>query len=233
MVLQELQTVIPVQKRMKSLSPITLLALVACSSQPAAPTSDASPSAAASGPINTRSSEPTSALTGATSPVDGRAAAPIPASSRQPTLAVDAEGLRWFVPPNGSARPLAFGTPQADVLASLERVRGPAETGTNADCGAGPVQYATWPDGLSLVFQNGRFAGWGLDRRAAGALATANGVGPGTDRDALNDSFGSVTFRQTSLGTEFAAGGLFGVLDGAGTRATITDMWAGVSCVAR
>lgn len=180
-----------------------------------------------------RSLEATSGLAGEASPVPVQTAAPMSASSRQPTLAVDGEGLRWFLPPNGSARPLAFGTRRADVLASLERVRGPAGTGTNEDCGAGPVQYATWPDGLSLVFQNNRFAGWGLDRRAAGALATANGVGPGTDREVLADSFGTVTFRQTSLGTEFAAGGVFGVLDGAGARATITDMWAGVSCVAR
>lgn len=156
-----------------------------------------------------------------------------PVVAEQPKLTVDGEGLRWFLPPNGSARPLAFGTPEADVLASLERVRGPAGKGVNQDCGAGPVQYANWPDGLSLVFQNGEFAGWGLDRRASGALATANGVGPGMTRLELAGSFGSVSFQNTTLGTEFAAGDIFGLLDGSGTDAEITDMWAGVSCVAR
>ena len=156
-----------------------------------------------------------------------------PAATEQPKLAVDSEGLRWFLPPNGSARPLLFGASEADVLASLEAVRGPADKGVNHDCGAGPVRYANWPDGLSLVFQNGKFAGWGLDSRATGKVATANGVGPGVTRTVLAESFGSVTVERTSLGVEFAAGDTFGILDGAGPGAKITDMWAGVSCVAR
>lgn len=119
------------------------------------------------------------------------------------------------------------------MLASLEVVRGPAGRGTNADCGAGPVDYANWADGLSLVFQDDRFVGWGLDGRAAGALATANRVGPGMTRRALTNAFGTIGFTQTSLGTEFAAGGVYGVLDGPGPQAKVTDMWAGVSCAAR
>lgn len=219
--------------RMRRLIQITLIACAACSPQPVAETSDATTSTAGSNNVASRSQRPMSAPTGEKSPAAGEPAASPPASSQQPKLAVDADGLRWFLQPGGSARPLPFGTAQADVLASLERVRGPAGTGTNEDCGAGSVQYASWPDGLSLVFQDGRFVGWRLDRRAAGALATANGVGPDTDRRELADSFGTVTFQKTTLGTEFAAGGLFGVLDGAGSGATITDMWAGVSCVAR
>lgn len=152
----------------------------------------------------------------------------------EPRLTVDPEGLRWFLPPNGTARPLPFGSPQAAVLASLERVRGEAIQGTNADCGAGPVQVANWADGLSLVFQDGKFAGWGLGTRAAGAIATADGIGPGTTRAQLDDAIGPpLGVRQTSLGTEFTAGAYHGVLDGTGPDARITDMWTGVSCVAR
>lgn len=149
-----------------------------------------------------------------------------------PQLTVDGEGLRWFVRPSGSARPIPFGTSQNEVLASLVSARGPADQGTNQDCGAGPVQYATWPDGLSLVFQDDRFVGWGLDRRAANAIATAAGIGPGSTRVALDAAY-SATVSQTSLGTEFSAGDLHGVLDGRSAGAKITDMWAGVSCVAR
>lgn len=155
------------------------------------------------------------------------------ASPLQPKLAVEGEGLRWFLPPNGAARPIPFGTLQADVLASLQRVRGPAALGLNQDCGAGPVGYANWPDGLSVVFQRDRFVGWGLDGRAAGALATADGVGPGTTRAELESAYASISVQRTSLGSEFTAGHLHGVLDGAGPRARVTDMWAGVSCVAR
>lgn len=187
------------------------------------------------GVVQTDEAGPVAATEAAPSmpPVTGEVVATDAARSQQPKLAVEGEGLRWFLPPDGSARPLAFGAPEADVLASLERVRGPAGKGVNEDCGAGPVQYANWPDGLSLDFQDGVFAGWGLDPRASGALATANGVGPGSTRSALTEAFGSVSFQDTSLGTEFSAGGLFGLLDGTGPEAKVTHMWAGVSCVAR
>ena len=79
------------------------------------------------------------------------------ATTQQPVLAVEGEGIRFFNPVTSSATPIPFGRPQATVLAALERVRGPAGKGTNESCGAGPVQYANWPDGLSLVFQNDRF----------------------------------------------------------------------------
>lgn len=161
-------------------------------------------------------------------------AAPPEAAADAPRLAVEGEGLRWFLPPNGSARPIPFGRPEAEVLASIERVRGEAGKGINQDCGAGPVRYANWADGLSLVFQGGRFAGWGLDGRATGAIATADGIGPGATRAQLEAAYGiPVVVRQTSLGTEWRAGAVSGLLDGPGRQAKVTDMWAGVNCVAR
>ena len=138
------------------------------------------------------------------------------------------------MPQNGSARPLPFGSEQAEVLNSLERVRGKAAMGTNADCGAGPVQYASWADGLSLVFKDGKFSGWGIGGRARRAIVTADGIGIGTNRAELDDAVGSPVFvRQSSLGTEFTAGDYHGLFDGTRANARITDMWAGVSCVAR
>jgi len=117
------------------------------------------------------------------------AAEPGESAAAQPRLAVDPEGLRWFLPPNGAARSLPFGTAQADVLGSLERVGGGAAEGTNQDCGSGPVQYANWADGLSLVFRSGHFAGWGLDGRSRGAITTADGIGSGTTRSELDNAF--------------------------------------------
>jgi hypothetical protein len=38
---------------------------------------------------------------------------------------------------------------------------------------------------------------------------------------------------QTSLGTEFDAGGLSGVLSGRGPDARIEGLWAGMACIAR
>ena len=138
------------------------------------------------------------------------------------------------MPQNGSARPLPFGSEQAEVLNSLERVRGKAAMGTNADCGAGPVQYAIWADGLSLVFKDGKFSGWGTDGRAQRAIVTADGIGIGTTRAELEDAIGPpVVVRQSSLGTEFTAGDYHGLFGGSEANARITDMWAGMSCVAR
>ena len=91
-------------------------------------------------------------------------------SSEDPVLAVEGEGLRLFNAKTTSATPIPFGRPQAEVLATLERLRGSAGKGVNKDCGAGPVEYANWPDGLSLVFQRNRFVGWGLGRACGGGL---------------------------------------------------------------
>lgn len=148
-------------------------------------------------------------------------------------LAVEGEGIRFFNPVTTAATPIPFGRTRSEVLATLERVRGSAGKGTNEDCGAGPVQYANWPDGLSLVFQRDRFVGWGLDGRAAGAISTAGSIGPGSTREALDRTYGNVEVSKTTLGDEFSAGGFFGLLDGPNATSKITDMWAGVNCVAR
>lgn len=214
------------QKFMGALSRLRLAAVLvclvaACSPDPVADNVTVpdvkSATPAAPSPATTSVSEPGNVISSVPSP---------------PRLAVEGEGLRWFLQPSGSARPIPFGRPQAEVMASLEAVRGVAAKGTNQDCGAGPVQYATWRDGLSLVFQDDRFVGWSLNSRAADAIATAAGVGPGTTRAELESAY-KATLSKTSLGYEFSAGDLHGVLNGAAASARITDMWAGVSCVAR
>ena len=118
------------------------------------------------------------------------------------------------------------------VLAVLESFRGPADRGTASECGAGPLDYSAWADGLTLYFQDGRFAGWALDERAGGAHATASGIGPGSTRRALEAAY-DPNIEQSSLGMEFSAEGLSGVLDGSGLEARVTALWAGVSCVFR
>ena len=138
----------------------------------------------------------------------------MPADAAKARLVVEGEGLRWVLQPSGRASPVPFGRPESEVLTSVEGIRGLAVKGTNQDCGAGPVQFASWPDGLGLVFQDGRFVGWGLGRRAIGGIATAAGVGPGSTRAELDAAY-SVTVIRTSLGSEFSAGDLHGVLDGA------------------
>ena len=153
------------------------------------------------------------------------------AQAENPALAIEAEGLRLFDPASGASRALAFGMTRADLLAALA-FRGPPGVGTNTECGAGPLDYASGPDGLTLYFQGGIFAGWALDGRAGGALTTAAGIGPGSTRAALEAAY-DVTVEKTTLGTEFTAGSLAGLLDGSGPEARVMSLWAGVNCVFR
>ena len=146
-------------------------------------------------------------------------------------IAVDGQGLRLFDPKTKAAAQIAFGSSRTDVLAVLVRLRGPSDNGTTEDCGG--LDYANWPDGLNLVFENDHFAGWGLDRRAAGVFASASDIGPGSTRDQLNTAHPDVHVENSSVGVEFEAAGFAGVLDGPKKSAKITDMWAGTVCIAR
>lgn len=185
------------------------LALAGCSAEPAA--NQADPAAPVNAAANT---------------------APAPAPDA-PTaaLAVDGDGLRLFDPATGASRPLAFGADRATVLAALES-RGTPETGRMEECGPGPLDFALWSDGLKLYFQDGRLAGWALDERARGKLATVAGVGPGASRAELAAAH-PIEIAETSLGTEFASADLYGLLDGPGQAAKVTAMWGGASCVFR
>ncbi len=145
-----------------------------------------------------------------------------------PGLAIESEGLRLFDPATGSARPLAFGTQWERTLAALA-FRGAPETGRNEECGAGPLDYARWPDSLTLYGQDGKFVGWFVDQGAEGKVSTASGVGPGTTRQDLEGAYAAEVFEST-LGTEFAAGDLYGLLDSPHPDSPVTAMWAGTSC---
>jgi hypothetical protein len=144
-------------------------------------------------------------------------------------LALDGEGLRIFLVPSGSARLIPFGTPKEQMLTALASVRdGPPREGENVDCGAA---YATWEDGLTVWFSRGDFAGWsvpGGHRR----LQTASGIGIGSTRAQL-DSVYAARVERSTLGVEFAAGGIAGLLESDRPDARITHLWSGVACVAR
>lgn len=150
------------------------------------------------------------------------------ALKENPAFAIEAEGLRLFDKQTGSARAIAFGAPRENVLSMLAFL-GKPETGINGECGAGALDYANWPNGLGLYFQKGKFAGWNLNERGKGVVTTASGIGIGSSRTDLEAAY-AVDISETTLGTEFAAGELFGLLDGKGETARITNMWGGVSC---
>lgn len=158
---------------------------------------------------------------------------PAPSSDRPAAdsafLALEGEGLRAFLASTGSARPLPFGTPSADALAFLSAVlrTEPVEQGVNVDCAA---EYATWENGLTAWFALERFAGWSVGRGSP--LTTVDGIGLGATRSELEDAYDPVITR-SSLGEEFAAGGLAGLLESSAPDARIQHLWSGHTCVAR
>ena len=163
--------------------------------------------------------------------------APAPATSPATAvvkLALSGEGLD-FISERGSARHLVFGTPAAATIDAVTRTHGgiAPRRGRNEECGAGPLDMATWPDGLTLMAQDGRFVGWSLSRGTADAAtdgpSTMAGIGLGSTRRELESAY-VADIRKTTLGQEFAAGKLFGVLDGNSPSARITALWGGTGC---
>lgn len=149
-------------------------------------------------------------------------AAPAAPAATAADVVGQADGLRV------GGRELRFGAAQEEVLARLAfRGRPPVET--NAECGAGPTQIARYPDGLGLLFQEGRFAGWeaGAPTRS---VRTAEGIAPGSTRAELARAYPGVGIEESTLGTEFAAGEIGGLLDGAGETARVAAIWAGLTC---
>lgn len=179
---------------------------------------------------------------------EGGVAAQSGASKHPPVVSLDGEGLRLIDPDSGATRPLSFGVPLDQLKLVTEKLKGPAETGRAEECGAGPLAYLRWNDGLTLYALDGLFAGWALDEtvvsptrsdaakakgdKTALKLTTISGVGIGSTRAELLSAY-DAKIEQTTLGTEFNAAGLSGILDGTGAKATVTNMWSGVNCVFR
>lgn len=173
----------------------------------------------------------------------GGVAAQAGASQHPPVMSLDGEGLRLVDPDSGATRPLAFGVPLEQLTLVTEKLKGPAEKGRAEECGAGPLAYLRWSDGLTLYALDGLFAGWALDETEGAAakakdgkpapkLTTISGIGIGSTRTQLLDVY-DAKIEQTTLGTEFNAAGLSGILDGTGGKARVTNLWSGVNCVFR
>jgi hypothetical protein len=185
------------------------------------------PAASAAVPAAAASTEPAPATT----PVN---AADSAADNAAVKLALSGEGLD-LVSERGSVRHLMFGTPAPTVIDAITRTYGgiAPKRGRNEECGAGPLDMATWQDGLTVMAQHGRFVGWSVSRGPAdadrGGPATMAGIGLGSTRRELEAAY-TADIHTTTLGEEFAAGNVFGVLDASGPSARITVLWGGTSC---
>ncbi|MCU0552148.1 MAG: hypothetical protein MUC48_22660 [Leptolyngbya sp. Prado105] len=174
-------------------------------------------------------------VTAAIAPITVQA---IPATKPKPAtvvLALDSEGLRVVNASTGSTRTLPFGLKEADVVSSVTTLRGkPQSRSTNRECGAGALEFAQWSDGLNLLFQKGRFVGWDVNDLNKGArrLTTMAGIGVGSTRTALEAAY-KTKISQSTLGTEFSAGKLGGLLSRNQKNARVTNLWSGTTCMFR
>ncbi|HEY0022362.1 MAG TPA: hypothetical protein VGB24_05610 [Longimicrobium sp.] len=132
----------------------------------------------------------------------------------------------------GAPKRLVFGAPQAGVLADVNAALGePKEQGNQEECPAGPLYQASYEPGLQVVFQDGAFVGWFA--REGSRFRTAQGIGPGSTVGELKKAYPSTTVEESSLGHEFAAGELYGVVTGPSDTATVEVMFAGTNCIFR
>src|SRR3546814_8095393 len=134
---------------------------------------------------------------------------PPPSSTRTDTLfphttlfrSLSGEGFT-FVTPGGSTRHLLFGEPADQVVEAVSRALGSQpEHGHNDECGAGPLDMATWPNGLTLVAQDDRFAGWSLSPEAGAGmddgLGTMAGITRGSTRSDLESAYAAEERKST------------------------------------
>jgi hypothetical protein len=149
-------------------------------------------------------------------------------------LALTGEGLFLVEPDSGSTTLLPFGTDMATVQATVSDLLGEPETvSINEECPGDPFVSAVWADGLALNADDTTFVGWSV-RSDSGSetLTTLAGIGVGSSRESLESAY-AVTVFESTIGTEFAAGQLAGLLSDPSPTAEITNLWAGTVCIFR
>lgn len=170
--------------------------------------------------------------TGASPPSEAPAnvAAPSTAANSTPApLVLEGAGLR--IAAASPPRTIAFDTPEAETIEALTAALDapPTERGSNAECGGGGgLQFAAWKDRITLWFEAGRFIGWDSE----GDLRTAGGVGVGSSRADVA-ALPGFEVEESTLGTEFRANGMGGILSSSAADARVTDLWGGATCVFR
>lgn len=164
----------------------------------------------------------------------------LPRAKARSAINLAGEGLRVVDLETGRSRAIDFGTQDSLVLAALATMFGPArERAVNPECGAGTLNFSSWSNGLTVWLQDARFIGWGINRPAQGAmpegmreLTTAAGIGIGSTRKEMDEAY-VLKVSRTTLGIEFDAGGVYGVLTSASPRGEVTSLWAGTTCIFR
>lgn len=161
---------------------------------------------------------------------DQTPAAAAPVAAPGGLLAKDGVVLRAA---DGSAGPrLTFGEPEEDVIARANGVFGAAALArsANAECGAGPLTFAEWDNGLQLVFQDGKLAGWSARPNLPAGYASAAGIAFGKTVAELKAASPGFMLADSTVGPEFVLDGVRGITTGKGPQDTASLLWSGVDC---
>lgn len=142
-------------------------------------------------------------------------------------------GLAVVHPATGDALVLGFDEAgEAEVRKSATKVWGtPERSGHMEECGAGPVDYAYFDNGLMLYFQDDLFIGWFLEEQAT--ITTRDGLGSGSTLAEISEFLPDVEIIETTLGIEFWGEDLFGVVDGERPDDRVAALWSGIVCLFR
>jgi hypothetical protein len=131
-----------------------------------------------------------------------------------------------------------FAAGRSEVEGAAARALGEA-TGrsSNAECGAGPVDFTDFPGGLALHFQDDRLVGWNWrlpqdgDARSKGTVQLSGGeVQLGSTRALTQQSSGFARLSASTLGEEFTLGASIG---GFFDSNAVSMLYAGTQCFFR
>lgn len=159
----------------------------------------------------------------------------------QQSLVLTSNALQFVNQQTGSSTEINFGIALDQMVTMLNKVlqKKVSTIQVNSECGAGPLKMATWSNGLTVVFQQKKsnsewqFAGWFMNAASSAVskpLTTMAGIGIGSTRAEMESAY-TIKVSKTSLGHEFStSAGLFGIFNGPGMDAKITNMWSGTSC---
>jgi len=122
---------------------------------------------------------------------------------------------------------MAIGAPKAEALAAVTAAvgAGPAEAAAYEGCGAGAIDYASYANGLILLFQDGALAGW---QSTKADLSSRTGIHVGSTKAELDAAYPGLTYEDNTIGSAFMAGGMGGYLDEA--KAKVERLNVGVTC---
>ena len=159
------------------------------------------------------------------------------------SLSLTSNALQLVNSQTGSSTEINFGKPLDEMVETINKVLKSkvSSIGINSECGAGPLRMAVWKNGLNLIFKEQKsknewqFVGWYLGKASGNlqALKTMAGIGIGSTLQQMQSAY-VIRIIKTSLGNEFStSSGLYGIFDGPGKDAKITDMWSGLTCIFR